>query len=185
MPKISIYVPDEMKARMDAADALNWSAIAQRVFALELGHFEAKKEVATMDDVTKRLQASKNKFAETEIANGRKAGLEWAKQEAEYDELRTIAIFDTVGLDLLGGIEAAAHVYDHVFNDDQPHEDELAGFFRWPEDQIYTITPEWVEGFVEGAVGPPDLQGTHFSAAAEANGVDAGVVREVTEAQDL
>ncbi len=45
MPRVSIYVPGEMKARMDeAGDRANWSGIAQRAFETELHHLEAVKD---------------------------------------------------------------------------------------------------------------------------------------------
>ena len=117
MPNINIYVPEEMKVRMDAVeDRANWSAIAQRAFGFELARLEAVKEIKTMYDVIDRLRASKASLAEDQLRDGRAAGANWAKNEAEYNELRNIANFDDVGLDMLSGFEAAEHCYDLVFH---------------------------------------------------------------------
>ncbi len=96
MPKISIYVPDEMKARMDETDdRANWSAIAQRAFGVELNHIEAVKEIETMNDVIERLRESKQSSDESDQNVGRRQGQIWAKKYAAYDELRRLD-----GLDL-------------------------------------------------------------------------------------
>ena len=67
MPRVSIYVQDEMKARMDEADdRANWSGIAQRAFETELHHLEAVKEIKSMSDVIERLRASKQRSEESD-----------------------------------------------------------------------------------------------------------------------
>jgi post-segregation antitoxin (ccd killing protein) len=43
MPKLTIYVTDELKARMDQAKWLNWSKIAQAAFDREIKQLEAHK----------------------------------------------------------------------------------------------------------------------------------------------
>ena len=36
MARMSIYAPDELKARMDAIETVNWSSIAQTAFEREI-----------------------------------------------------------------------------------------------------------------------------------------------------
>lgn len=153
MPRISIYIPDDMKARMDkASDDVSWSAVAQRAFSVELDFVESVKEIKTMSDVIERLRTSKQRFAQNELSRAREAGVEWAKKRAQFNELRQIARFDTVGLDMLSGEEAAAYVVNFVIGGDHFDESDLAYFFGIDEDALDSITPEYVEGFVEGAV---------------------------------
>ena len=98
MPKLNIYVPDEMKARMDAVEkSANWSAVAQRAFDLELKHLEAVKEIKDMSDVIERLRTSKARTVAEKAEEGREAGVNWAKHEAEYEELKRIAALDISG----------------------------------------------------------------------------------------
>ena len=153
MPKISIYVSSEMKASMDDAEReVNWSAIAQRAFEAELNYVISIKEVKDMSEVIERLRASKQKSAADEIADAKSLGVEWAKLHAEYNELRRMSMVDTDGLDILSGLEAATHIYGNVIEqDDRPDKDELAELFLVDPDTIGFLTPEFVEGFVDGA----------------------------------
>ncbi len=162
MPKMSIYVPDEMKARIDeAGDRANWSGIAQRAFGVELNHLESVKEIGSMTDVIERLRASKEKNAEASINDGRKAGRNWAMRWAEYDALKRVAALNA---DLLleiyeePEIAARAIVIEAVVGDRDETRDILkrgsdtAELFSVDEDMIdATLTQEWLAGFVEGA----------------------------------
>ena len=155
MPKISIYVSDEMKARMDEAGTdANWSAIAQRAFGSELDHVQSVKEVKTMTDVIDRLRASKQKFLDQELADGKTAGAHWAKTEAEFEELRKMSIMGSAGLDQLGaptGLVLAMHVHDKVIGGDVGLED-VAFFFQVDPDLLDDISEKYVQSFVEGAL---------------------------------
>lgn len=97
MPKITIYVPDDLKAAMDAAEAQepNWSALAQEAFRLECARLETRKRSkGKMNAVVERLRISKEKFSNDEKVNGHAAGRRWAMQSAAYDELERIAQWD-------------------------------------------------------------------------------------------
>ena len=161
MPKMNIYVPDEMKARMDAAEKrANWSAIAQRAFDLELNHLEAITEIKSMTDVIARLRASKQKSAHASIADGRTAGRQWAMQRAEYSELKRVAALNA---DLLqeiyqeADLAARAIVTEAIVDDrDEAREilkraSDMAELFDVDEDILdATLTQDWLAGFVEG-----------------------------------
>ncbi len=160
MPKMSIYVSDEMKARIDeAGDRANWSGIAQRAFGVELNHLESVKEIGTMTDVIERLRASKEKTAEASAEHGQTAGREWAKRSAEYDELKRVAAIDIddigAAIDDYSALEIVAmaitgdkaEVRTFIFD----HEG-LESIFGVDSDMLeMTLTAEWVEGFVQGA----------------------------------
>ena len=155
MPKINIYVSDEMKARMDTAErSTNWSAVAQRAFELELNHLKTIQEVKTMTDVTERLRASKENSAQQIQYQGRQAGVRWAKHHAEYLEIKRIAGIDLDNLpdddDQTSAYSCAELVYMEALGDDsRPDRGSPAEFFGLDPDE--GITKDYVAGFVEGA----------------------------------
>ena len=169
MPKITVYVPDEMKARMDKAEkSANWSALAQRAFESELNHIERVKEVGSMSDVIERLQASKAAIAKGQEEQGRQSGVEWAKRWAEYDQLKRAAEMDPPGGSdhLSGGMVVAElpdpgiHIADAVrtYVTEGPDagyastSDELAEFFDVEVDMINEVlTEEYVGAWLKGA----------------------------------
>ena len=162
MPKMGIYVSDEMKARLDqASEHANWSAIAQRAFNLELNHIQTVKEVKSMTDVIERLQASKEKAAANSEDDGRQVGQAWAMHRAEYDELKRVARLNTddffeyflddpdwgcrkiVAAAIKGGEDEA----NEVLKD----EEETAEMFGLdPDEADVTLTREFLVGFVNG-----------------------------------
>ena len=155
MPAISIYVPDEMKARMDKAEkSANWSAIAQRAFDVELNHLERIKEIKTMSDVIERLRASKDQATADALYEGRENGLDWAKRHAEYDELRRIVRLDISEWpdDDQNAYNVAQSVYMNVMEEEsRPSNDELASLYGVEEEDVDRISKAFVEGFIEGA----------------------------------
>ena len=166
MPRISIYVPDELKARMDkAGDRANWSGIAQRAFETEIHHLEAVKEIKSMSDVIERLRASKEKSSASHESDGRAYGQKWAKHFAEYDQLRSVARLGASALyegfaDDPASAALASVVHAIVGEGDEARltvRDRflLAEVFGIDEDEAYTegglLNLEWLSGFVAGA----------------------------------
>ncbi|MCP4286251.1 MAG: hypothetical protein GY792_17690 [Gammaproteobacteria bacterium] len=95
MARMSIYVSDELKARMDRS-GINWSACAQRAFELELQATDTGD--GTLEAAVERLRASKQKSEQSTRPEWVQAGREWAMQEAEYGELARLSAFDTESL---------------------------------------------------------------------------------------
>jgi predicted transcriptional regulator len=45
MPRVTLYIPDDLKARMDeVSEAVNWSAIAQQAFRDVVINLEADRK---------------------------------------------------------------------------------------------------------------------------------------------
>ncbi|MCW2285698.1 hypothetical protein M2323_001992 [Rhodoblastus acidophilus] len=88
MARMSIYVPDELKSKMDKVE-LNWSALAQESFERSLRLYP-KIEESNMSAVVERLQASKKRQIDDRIAAGAEAGREWAENKAEFLELKAV-----------------------------------------------------------------------------------------------
>src|ERR1700756_4787201 len=95
MPKVNLYVPDDLKARMDdTGEAVNWSAVAQRAFREAISTHQIRKDRSDMEPVIERLRASKERYEERQLAAGKDVGAKWAKTEAEYFQLVAVASFD-------------------------------------------------------------------------------------------
>ena len=104
MPRITVYVPDDLKARMDGAgDDLNWSAITQRAIREAIATHDLKRDPTDMTSVIERLRVSKQRAEEANTASGKECGATWAKNTAEYDELSRVwaaASVINTGIDL-------------------------------------------------------------------------------------
>ena len=96
MPRVTLYVPDDLKAQMDkVGDDLNWSGIAQRAFSEEIRAIAVQRNLTDMTNVIERLRSSKAQFEKTELTSGRECGQTWAKEAADYDELlRVVEAFE-------------------------------------------------------------------------------------------
>ena len=154
MAKISIYVPDDMKARIDKFEDTNWSGIAQGAFNIRLDQLEAVKEIGEMSDVIERLRASKTEFVQTSLSYGTSDGANWAKREASYALLRSMAMVDDSVLEQQNdGQSAATLVYHRIHRGEveNPHAYEISVLFGIAEEVAPLITPEYVIGFVQGA----------------------------------
>lgn len=150
MPRVTLYVPDDLKARMDeTGEAMNWSAIAQRAFTEAIATQAVRKDNSDMTSVVERLRASKERVEATQLELGKTSGNRWAKEEAEYDELERIAEFDETGeddpdvetlqrlIDPTGEMIATSYGSWFVFWEKYGHRDPTDAFAR---------------GFVEGAI---------------------------------
>ena len=113
MARISLYVPDELRARMDAAgDKINWSDVARPALTAAIVAFEHRKR-PSVSTAIERLRASK-KLAEQD--RGNRDGRAWAQNDADYPTLCFLS--------------------SHVI----PHKDPLHELHRWldPEDGEFT-----------------------------------------------
>ena len=99
MPKITVYVPDQLAERLTDA-TVNVSAICQEALTAELDRTDALRQLYTDD----RLAAARQRLAETsveteqdEYENGKEDGREWAIEEATHRELRLLELWTTGG----------------------------------------------------------------------------------------
>ena len=91
MARLSIYVPDELKTRMDAAgDAINWSEVARPAFLSALANHQHRQN-RNMTTAIERLRASKEQHLSVIEGGGKAAGRRWAENHASYAELKAIA----------------------------------------------------------------------------------------------
>src|SRR5271166_4530430 len=103
MPRITLYVPNDLKAGMDeAGEALNWSALAQRAFREAILNRSVRRSPKDMTSVVERLRASKERIEARDHEAGQAQGREWAETAAEYDELKRVAESDIDNADYGG-----------------------------------------------------------------------------------
>lgn len=91
MARTTISLPDELKARMDAAsEPVNWSQIASLAFEKKLGEIATRKRNEDMDDVIQRLRASRIDCQDAEEKDGYETGKRWARRSAKWTELENL-----------------------------------------------------------------------------------------------
>lgn len=123
MAKITIYVGDDLKGRMDQQPAKNWSGVAQEAFELELR--TTAKENMEMDDVIERLRASKTKKEQTEKPAWIKKGREWAMRVPDADELERLGELDYSDAE---SWEDILRLMVSTYQDDDTNWDEMSDF---------------------------------------------------------
>ena len=140
MARISLYVTDELKARMDEAPDVNWSDVARPAFLMALAVQKQRSE-QTMQNAIERLRASKEAVAKRDDLEGKAHGREWAEQSAEYDDLKRVSAievsFSTFPLEeLQHAIDPSddlslTEFCEQIFGDgDAPSEEYAAAFIR-------------------------------------------------------
>lgn len=154
MPRISVYVSDEMKARMDAAgESVNWSAAAQRAFDTALRETEWRLNMNEIEAAVERLKGSREKFSDLERQRGVTAGRDWGLREAEYPELKAIAEAYRSGegrwdLEAVG----ATALFALGVDGENLADGALTDWWeRVQGDHVERLTDEFAEGFAEGA----------------------------------
>ncbi len=148
MPRLSIYVPEALKARIDSLkDDLNLSEIACRAFEIKIGELAQARKERDMSAVIERLRASKLVDEAGNELCGRKVGRAWAEQYASYADLTRIARLDAEdweghGTALVDHVtannEMAADFWANLLEDDleelQDDADFLRGFILGAQD---------------------------------------------------
>lgn len=140
MARMSIYIPDDLKAQMDEfGSEQNWSEVVRPSIQAAISSAKHRKG-QTMETAIERLKASKQQYLEAEQSDGYQTGRDWAKDVAEYGELKEIAALDFTGESCDGALGALyATVEKDSFwddfnrtvrgNDDVDWTDEYAGAF--------------------------------------------------------
>jgi hypothetical protein len=151
MAKITIYVPDDLKAEMDAAEGQqpNWSSVAQEAFQLECRRIaNRKKGLGKMSQVIERLRKSKYQFSNQEKIAGYAAGREWSMERASFAELERIASLELVSDDL--PFDTAPYLVLKYITGAKPEKVDLEEFWeRWANRK--DPSEDFVLAFVDGA----------------------------------
>ena len=144
MPRITIYVPDELKSRMDDVDRINWSNVAQDAIRQAIATHSIFKEPENMDNVIERLRLSKERFNSTKTKDGKDCGASWARGTAQYEDLLRISDAVHEGLDIdIGTLQRLIDPQDEMDSND------WKAF--WEENAGNDVSDAFVKGFAEGA----------------------------------
>jgi hypothetical protein len=158
VPKVTIYVPDELQDSMDAMQLaskdLNWSSLAQEAFRREIERWnQLSKLSAKTRDAVDRLRRSKEKLLDEAKASGDIAGRKWATEKAEYIELVRLRKYVARN----GGVVPKPTkmgkvwpVFDAIFDAD-PDSDEYDT--DWVRDFWTDMTDDASDDFVDAFVG--------------------------------
>jgi hypothetical protein len=140
MARVSIYVPVDLKARMDRVrDATNWSEVVRPAILSAVTSYEHRKG-AKMNAVIERLKASKEKYL---LKTAKERGRLWASDKAEWDELRMV-------VDLAGVNDEAAldSLKSAIYSQNEPAWIQFADLIGVEERDM---SNEHAVAFVEGA----------------------------------
>ncbi len=149
MPRMSIYVPDDMKAEIDAiGERVNWSNAAQAAFGVEIQRNKWPQE-PKMEQVIDRLKTSKQTFQAQEIGRGKQEGRNWAMKIATYDLLRKISRIEVQKFFDEGGEEGELYLYVDRKTGTDPHSWQES--FWFDPDSNTRPSDEYVIGYLEGA----------------------------------
>lgn len=108
MAKVSIYVSEELRARMlEVGDQINWSEIARPSFEQAIANYNHERN-RDMSTTIERLKASKQQYVANAKNYGKKFGREWAANSACYIDLHNISKMDLNRYELCPGTIANA-----------------------------------------------------------------------------
>jgi hypothetical protein len=148
MPRVTLYVPDDLKTRMDSVgEAINWSAVAQGAFREAVAIHSVKRNPTDMKEVVERLRASKARVDERSREAGKSCGARWAKQAAEYDQLQSINVWTKINV---GPVPLNLGALQNLIDPKQGM-DRYAWHDFWEKWGEGTPNDAFAEGFIEGA----------------------------------
>jgi hypothetical protein len=148
--RMSIYIPDELKGRMDEANELNWSAIAQAAFREAIATHNVTR-TENMNEAIERLRASKKRVEDQEYADGKTAGRRWAMNKAEYDVLERVAGLEASTVPI-NPTDPLITSLEWLIDPDKEKDDQQWRYF-WEEvsGTIKRLGDCWAAGFADGA----------------------------------
>ena len=161
--RMNISLSQDLKRRMDQVEeSVNWSALAARAFEGKLAELATKREQKTMDDVIQRLRESRLKLEEADYHGGKSAGFEWAKNDAEAQDLIALDkfsmqcddwrnFFTTEGGD---AFSAAERLVGGIRGEEYSLRDEADEFWSSVVDDDWerVVTDDWARGFADGVL---------------------------------
>ena len=126
MARVSIYVPEDLKARMDEVPEgeINWSELARPVFLSVVTTYEHRKG-NDMSTAIERLKASKAKYEQEEADHGEESGRKWALDQADYAELLRVSRINLEDLQYGGALNelrAAIDPENELESDELPYD---------------------------------------------------------------
>lgn len=139
MATLNIYLPDGLKAEMDAKAGMNWSGICQHAIRTELQAQNAR-ETMNIDAIAERIRATGGNKSPKYQA-GFKDGREWAAEAADADDMESILAIGSSS-ELVGdSLNSKLHDFMSRMDWDE---------WMWGDGQ--PMSERYLDGFVDGAV---------------------------------
>jgi hypothetical protein len=162
---VSIYVPADLKRRMDKTkEAVNWSSLACAAFEMKLGEIAAKKKEKDMEDVIQRLRAAALEEGAEAYSAGVAQGQAWARDFAKPSQLKRLSSqmrdfgddWDRYMEGESDYTEAELLAFDILGNLEDGHDRaDAAAFWReslGADSAEQVADDEFLRGFVEGSL---------------------------------
>jgi hypothetical protein len=152
--RMSVYLTEELKAKMDEFEAsfpsrVNWSEVAQRAFGKHIVTMKVNRTM-TREAVIERLRVSREEELVMANASGLKEGRHWAETRATYADLRRL---ERSFVPQSGAPEDAT--IDWIVRLLDPERELGYGWEDLIEHHLYeemANDPNFVEGFLTGAL---------------------------------
>jgi hypothetical protein len=140
MARLSIYVTEELKARMDeVGDNVNWSEVVRPAIQTAVATYEHRKS-PNMNTAIERLRASKLEAQQADTIDGKTDGRKWAESDASYTDLCRIS-------EIMEGrdFESLKHAIDPQGNLD------INEIFAYTWGESFEPSKDYIAAFIEGA----------------------------------
>ncbi len=161
--RFNITLPAELRAAMEEAAGVNWSAIAAQAFKSHLQAIAAESEVETMDDVIARLKAADELDTNQITQEGKSVGARWAKESARPRQLRALQKwYEKCKSDTRAALQSYVNkepgtIASHLFHTVYPMAGDSGISFSFWENNLGLISAtalddiDFAVGFIEGA----------------------------------
>jgi hypothetical protein len=154
MPKRSIYVSDDLAARMADFEAENWSKVAAVCFEQRLAELMRQRDQDAMKAAVQRLRASKMQQANAAQREGFEAGFQWAQHSADYGQLERLVNYEHMDTLFDGGpseaFSAGEILVAIVEGEDRPDRQSSDDFWTNLDAEGKQYDDAFVEGFIDG-----------------------------------
>ncbi|WP_295543443.1 hypothetical protein [uncultured Thiohalocapsa sp.] len=154
MPKKSIYVADDLAARMADFEAENWSKVAAVCFEQRLAELMRQRDKDAMKAAVQRLRASKMKQVNAAQREGFEVGFQWAQHSADYGQLKRLVNHEHLDTLFGGGpseaFSAGERLVAIVEGEDGPDRQSSNDFWTNLDAAGKQYDDDFVEGFIDG-----------------------------------
>lgn len=158
MAKMTVYIPDDLKARMDRVGSRgeSWSGVCTRALEAKLDEIEGSNIQGEMDmqSVVSRLRGSLRNTENATRQRGYKVGYRWAAMRAEVPVLEAMENLPEdffLSNTAINAYNYAEMLCQMVFEDEDSGRPNVE-FLLSIEDAKLANNRDYMEGFVEGAL---------------------------------
>lgn len=155
MPRKSIYITEELAAKMARYEQENWSKIAAVCFEQRIADLMQEQSEDEMQTAIQRLRAGKMQTQSKNHRAGVTAGFDWAKSSANYEELDRLVSYEAISQIFEGGPSAAFSAAEQlaciIVGADPTDRETADAFWSRIDDSGKQYDDEFVEGFIDGA----------------------------------